>query len=215
MADETGAGGAEGAGQEKVKASAGNLSWLWMILALITVGGFLTWLGIESEPTSVSVMEAGGSEDFGGEVGVPVVSKDTLGANKTRFIGQRIQVHNIEATGSLGQRIFWGELGDRANQVPILVRMDSATAAGFRMQMGGLYSMTGSIYSMSDSLATAWAEAGELAGEGERMQAAFADMYFMIDRIRPTPAVLQESSGPGTSGTGPTSGDSAAAGNAN
>jgi hypothetical protein len=45
--------------------------------------------------------------------------------------------------------------------------------------------MTGQVGAMSDSLATAWAEQNEFAGEGEQMQAAFADYYIQVSRIQP------------------------------
>ncbi len=186
--------------------SAGSLTWLWMILALITVAGFLTWLGISSEPTSVAVVEdsTGGMDDSG----VTVVPKDTLAANKAGYAGQEIRVGGVAATGSLGTGVFWGELGNQSNQVPILVRLDSAAQEGFTAQMGGLYTMTGVLHPMSDSLAGAWLDAGELAGEGERMQAAFADYYIQVSNIRPTPASQQDGgSGSGGSGSGGTNGE--------
>ncbi len=190
MADDPKAAGAGGS-----KAS-GSLTWLWMILAVITVAGFLTWLGIASEPTSVAVVEdtTGAGMD---ETGVTVVLKDTLAADKARFAGQEIRVANVAATGNLGAGIFWGELGTQANQVPILVRLDSAAGAGFQAQMGGLYTLTGTVHAMSDSLAGVWMEQGQLAGEGERMQAAFADFYIQVTNIRPTPASQRETGGQG------------------
>lgn len=178
----------------------GSLTWLWMVLALVSVGGFLTWLGVTSEPTSVSVVEdtteAGMDAD-----GVPLVPKDSLAANKGGYVGQEIRVRNVAATGNLGPGVFWGELGTQANQVPILVRLDSAAQEGFQAQMGGLYTLTGMIFAMSDSLAGVWLDAGELAGEGERMQASFADYYIQVSNIRPTPASQRESGGAGGGGS--------------
>lgn len=201
MADEPKAGGTSGQ-------TSRSFAWLWMVLAIITVGAFLAWLGLESEPTSVSVVEADTTAEMV-EPGVTLVSKDTLAADKSRFDGREIQVANVAATGVLGPRIFWGELGDPSNQVPILIRMDSATAASFTPQVGGYYTIVGIPFPMSDSLATAWLDAGELAGEGERLQAAFADYYIQARRVRPTPASQRESE----SGSGASS-DSAAAGGA-
>ena len=194
---------AAGAGVSK---SLGTQTWLWMILALITVAGFLTWLGVASEPTSVAVVEdttEGGMD----AAGVTVVPKDTLAADKARFAGQAVRVSNVASTGNLGVGIFWGELGTQANQVPILVRLDSAAQDGFQAQVGGLYTLTGTVRPMSDSLAGVWLEQGELAGEGERMQAAFADYYIQVSNIRPTPASQRETGGQGSgSGEGAASG---------
>jgi hypothetical protein len=169
-----------------------------MILALVVVGAFLTWLGMESEPTEVAVVEDTTEEETV-EPGVTEVPKDTLAADKSRFEGERIQVTQVEATGSLGPRIFWGELGDRANQVPILIRLDSAAATGWEMQSGAFYTLTGSVHRMTDSLATVWGEEDEFSGEGEQMQAAFADYYIQTSRIRPSRSGEQGSPG-GTTG---------------
>ncbi len=186
---------------DEAKGSGRSLTWLWMVLALVSVGGFLAWIGMASEPTSVTVVEADTTAEggeFEDEAGVVVVQKDTLAADKGRFAGQRIRVAQVEATGSLGDAIFWGELGDRANQVPILVRVDSAAASGFQVQTGGLYTLTGEVQRMTDSLATVWSEAGEFAGEGEQAQAAFADYFIQVSNIRPSRAPRSGSGGGGT-----------------
>lgn len=185
--------------ETKQRTSGPSLTWLWMILALVVVGAFLVWLGVESEPTSVVVVEADSTEAV--EPGVTVVVKDTLAADKSAFEGQRIQVAEVEATGGLGPGIFWGELGDRSQQVPILIRLDSAAAEGWMIQSGALYTLTGTVNRMSDSLATAWNEAGEFRGEGEAMQAAFADYYIQTSRIRQSRA---GASGGGEGGAGGT-----------
>lgn len=192
------------ADEAKGQSSGRSLTWLWMILSLVVVGGFLVWLGMASEPTAVAVVEEpeeeGGSAGPGG--GVTVVVKDSLAANKAAYEGQEIQVAQVEATTSLGPAIFWGELGDRANQVPILVRLDSAAAQGWELRQSALYTLTGEVQRMTDSLATMWGEEGEFSGEGEQMQATFADYFIQASRIRPSRA--SEGSGSGSSGPGGT-----------
>jgi hypothetical protein len=173
-------------------------TWLWMLLSLVVVAGFLVWLGLESEPTSVAVVEEEDDDDDAGmplDSGMVAVVKDSLAADKARYEGQRIRVDQVEATSPLGDRIFWGVLGDRSNQVPILIRLDSAAAQGFQMQRGGLYTITGELVRMADSLATVWGEGGEFAGEGEQAQAAFADYFIQASNIRPSRSPRSGSSG--------------------
>ena len=182
-------------------------TWLWMILSLAVVGGFLVWLGAASEPTQVAVTEEAedAAETVGvGESGATLVPKDTLAADKSAYEGQTIQVAQVEATTQLGDAIFWGELGDRATQVPILVRLDSTAAEGWTLEPGGLYTITGDVQRMSDSLATMWGEQGEFAGEGEQMQATFTDYFIQASRIRPSrgPASGAENGGAGAAATG-------------
>jgi hypothetical protein len=199
MADERAPDTGEGAEQKPKKPKqAGSLAWLWMLLALISVGGFLAWLGMEAEPTSISVVEEEEAMILD-PPSVTVVSKDTLAENKGDYVAQEIRVHNVAITGTLGEKIYWGELGDQTTQIPILVRLDSAAAAGdsisgpFTPQTGAFYSIRGLVFPMSDSLAMAWGEQGEFAGEGEQTQAMFTDYYIQVDDIQPTPESLQES----------------------
>jgi len=192
MADEPRAPETGEAGASQKPKKAGSFAWLWMILALISVGGFLAWLGMEAEPTSVTVVE---TEDEGlmDPPSIPVISKDSLADNKAEFVAQDIRVHNVAITGTLGDRIYWGELGDRNTQVPILLRLDSASAAGFVAQTGTPYSVRGRTYPMNDSIANAWGDDGEFSSEGNQMQAMFTDYYMELTDIRPTPARLRAS----------------------
>ena len=202
---------ADDSGTSKGGSQRGSMAWLWMILALVVVGGFLTWLGMEAEPTSVTVVEEEEDPVMMDPPSIPVVSKDTLADDKQRFVARDIRVHNVAATGTLGDQIFWGELGDQTTQMPILIRLDSATAAGdsisgpFTPQTGAYYSVRGRVFPMTDSLATEWGEQGQFYGEGEQTQAAFTDYYMQVSDVRPTPPVLRERTAPqdtGTAGTG-------------
>lgn len=159
---------------------------LWMILSLVVVGGFLVWLGMASEPTAVPVVAE--DEETAEDVAdrdVPLVEKDSLADNKAAYEGRIVRVEDIEATTELGPAIFWGELGDQANQVPILVRLDSAAAEGWELRTGTSYNVTGQVSRMTDSVAAEWGEQGEFRGEGEEMQATFTDYFIQASRIRP------------------------------
>jgi hypothetical protein len=153
----------------------------------VVVGGFLTWLGVASEPTTVAVVEEGNDDEFAVDAdGVIVVERDTLAANTGRYLGQSVRVRGVEPTGRLGDNIFWGELGDMERQAPILVRMDPALAARLDIQAGMAYTITGEVQRVSDELVEGWAEQGEFAGEGEQLQAMFADYYIQATDVRPT-----------------------------
>lgn len=166
--------------------SGGSKTWLWMILSLVVVGGFLVWLGMASEPTAVPVVaEDDETTEDVVDGDVPLVEKDSLADNKAAYEGRIVRVEDIEATTELGPAIFWGELGDQANQVPILVRLDSAAAEGWQLRTGTSYNVTGQVSRMSDSAAAAWGEQGEFRGEGEEMQATFTDYFIQASRIRP------------------------------
>lgn len=169
------------------RAPAGRpMTLLWMVLALVIVGGFLTWLGLASEPTSVVVMEVEDEEGNGVVEGTAVVERDVLAANVGAYLDQSVQVRGVAATGRLGPGIFWGELGDMERQVPILVRVDSEQAGSMQVQQGVEYTIVGQVQRVSEALVGTWAAAGEFAGEGEQLQATFADYYIQASVVRPT-----------------------------
>jgi hypothetical protein len=170
------------------RAPAGRpMTLLWMVLALVIVGGFLTWLGIASEPTTVAVVENDGdANDDLANGALTVVERDTLAANMSRFEGQQVQVRGVQSTGRLGPGIFWGELGDQERQVPILVRMDAEQAEAVQIQQGVDYTILGVVQRVDEALVNTWAEQGEFTGEGEQLQATFADYYIQATSVRPT-----------------------------
>jgi hypothetical protein len=171
------------------RAPAGRpMTWVWMVLALVVVGGFLTWLGMASEPSTVAVIDENGDARNGGpdDTGLVTVERDTLAANVGRFLDQRVRVLGVEATGRLGPGIFWGELGDPGRQVPILVRMDEAVAGVVEIQQGVEYTITGQVHQVTDDLVERWAGQDEFTGEGEQLQATFADYYIQASAVRPT-----------------------------
>jgi hypothetical protein len=169
-----------------------SMTFLWMILALLTLGGFLTWLAVASEPTAVAVVEEEDADDVELDAdGVAVVERDTLAGNAGRYAGQTIRVRGVEATGRLGDNIFWGELGNMERQAPILIRM-AAELAGQEIQSGMAYTITGEVQRVTEELVATWAEQGEFAGEGEELQAMFADYYIQASDVRPTRASRPE-----------------------
>jgi hypothetical protein len=173
---------------DRGRAPAGRpMTLVWMVLALVVVGGFLTWLGIASEPTSVVVVEGNGDEQNGAaEEGLVVVERDTLAVGMGQYVNQQVRVRGVPATGRLGPTIFWGELGDMARQRPVLIRMDEPLPGGVAVESGREYTITGQVLPVTEELVDTWAEAGEFAGEGEQMQAAFADYYIQASAVRPT-----------------------------
>lgn len=173
---------------ERGKAPAGRpMTLVWMILALVIVGGFLTWLGMVSEPTSVVVIDDNDDPNGDpGDEGAVVVDRDTLAENTARFAGQRVRVEQVASTGRLGPGIFWGELGDMERQMPILVRVDPELAERLELESGVAYTITGEVHQITDELVEEWAAQDEFTGEGEQLQATFADYYIQASAIRPS-----------------------------
>jgi hypothetical protein len=167
------------------RAPAGRpMTLLWMVLALVIVGGFLAWLGVASEPTTVAVVEEDANNDENGTL--TVVEREALMGNVGSYLGQRIRVRGVESIGRLGAGMFWGELGDGDRQAPVLVRMDTELTETVVVEPGVDYTIVGEVQQVSEELVNQWAAQGEFAGEGEQLQATFADYYIQASAVRPT-----------------------------
>ena len=158
-----------------------TLTWLWMILALLSVGGFLTWLGYTAEPTDVQIVRDEEPEE---DLAIPTIPKQRLAQNKDEYAGQEIRVRDIAATGQLGPNVFWFELGDQSNQIPLLVRFDTAANRIAEPRTGGVFTLVGRLAPMNDSIAAAWNEAGAFNDDGGELQASFTDYYMHTTEVR-------------------------------
>jgi hypothetical protein len=176
-----------------------GVAWLWMILSLIMMAGFMTWLGVESKPTEVTVQ----TNDEGttpAEAAAPLIPLDTFSLHPEQYLGQTIRLQNVQAQSSLGKEAYWL---DMPSQVPFLLKADSALAASgdFTMETGTSYYVMGRVLAMDDSVLSAWEASGAIQGEGERMQAEFATDFIEASIVRPvngqsgTPGAGQDGSG--------------------
>lgn len=176
-----------------------GVAWLWMILALIMMAGFLTWLGVESKPTEVTVQ----TNDEGitpAEAAAPLIPLDTFSLHPEQYLGQTIRLPAVQAQSSLGKEAYWL---DMPSQVPFLLKADSALVASgsFTMETGTSYYVMGRVLAMDDSVLSAWEASGAIQGEGERMQAEFATDFIEASIVRPvngqsgTPGAGQDGSG--------------------
>jgi hypothetical protein len=77
-------------------------------------------------------------------------------------------------------------LGDPARQAPILIRMDEEVAGRVEVEVGVPYTVTGVIHRVTDELVSEWGAQGEFTGEGEQLQATFADYYVQASDVRRT-----------------------------
>ncbi|MEJ2678765.1 MAG: hypothetical protein P8174_06795 [Gemmatimonadota bacterium] len=163
------------------------------------IAGFMTWLGVESKPTEVTVQtsDEGISPE---EAGVPLIPLDTFSLHPEQYLGQRVRLQNVQAQSSLGKEAYWL---DMPSQVPFLLKADSSLVASgdFTMETGTSYYVMGRVLAMDDSVLSAWEASGAIQGEGERMQAEFATDFIEASIVRPvsgqcgTPGAGQDSSG--------------------
>jgi len=148
---------------------AGQFAWLWMIVSLISVGGFLAWLGVKSEASTVAVVEE--TEDEAGDASTAeVVTLEQLQAGSEPYVGRMIRVEHVSVASRLGERAFWTML---PNGTPYLVKL----AAGAGVEQGEVVTVVGRVAAMSDSVLAAWQQEGVLTDDGQRAEAEFATNF--------------------------------------
>jgi len=167
--------------------SAGQLTWLWMIMSLIVVSGFLFWLGANSRPSSVAVAEAveTAPEDVPVDVaGAVVVPPADLATNPNQFYGQTVRLVDIQVASTLGSQAFWTSLPAGTNTIPFLIRLDpTLVGQGVTVAGGETVTVVGRVLEMNMSVVEAWERDGVLADENQKMEAEFATAFLEVVRL--------------------------------
>ena len=142
------------------RAGAANLGTPLMLVSFAMIAGLMFWLRANAEPTQVVVTEP---EDV---TSGSVVSMQAFSGDTKAFLDQEIELRDIPVASALGPHSFWTTLTD-ANDTPYLVHLSSdLAAAGTTANPGSLVDVMGTVTTMSDSILTAWEEAGAFPGSG-------------------------------------------------
>lgn len=159
------------------KSSGMNLAAPLMILAFLSIGGFLYWLNL----SSAAYVEAFNEEREAMEAeetvdGTPVAMED-IQMDPAGWIGQEIRLEGIPVVSRVGSYAFWTEF---PNQTPFLVRI---AQQGVVVETGWTADAVGQIYPMTDSVLDAWEAEGILADEDQRFEAEFATEFFQAIQL--------------------------------
>lgn len=155
------------------RSSSGQFKWLWMLSTVVVVGAFMYWLGATSEPSAPQVVEA--ESDAGANVEATTVALDDLAAGYSNYVGTRVRLQSVSVASPLGTQAFWTAT---SNGVPFLVRLGpELVAAGMTVPGGASVTAVGHVVLMSDSVLTAWEREGVISGEGQRLEAEFAQVF--------------------------------------
>jgi hypothetical protein len=159
---------------------AGQMTWLWMALALVLVAGFLVWLAVSSEPTpEVAVVE-----DDAVDASAQTLTLAEFARTPQQYAGQLIRVTDVPVASRMGSQAFWTQF---PNEVPFLVKLSQALIdGGSTVQSGQTVHVTGRVMTMTDSVLAAWQETGAITDEMERAEAEFATAF--LDAVQVTPA---------------------------
>lgn len=163
--------------------SAGQFTWLWMILAVVAIGGFFTWLAANSKPSSVVVVDEEEPALATSVENAVTVTLADLMDGIDQYRGQVVRVEGVQVVSMLGDRAFWTTF---PNNTPFLIKIgDSLAEEGFSVQAGDVVTVVGQLSAMSESVLTAWEEQGVLQNANQRLEAEFAtDFIDVVEAVR-------------------------------
>jgi hypothetical protein len=162
-----------------VQKPAGNLAWLWALIAVLSVAGLMAWLAVQSDRTTTAalVQEQPGERRARGGPAAERVEIAALAANPDTYQGERIQV-DAAVAAQLGPRAFWGDV--RGANPFLIVATEGAGLAG--VQAGNVYTVQGMVVTVTESAVDRWVAEGAV-GEGARDEATFATHALLVDEV--------------------------------
>jgi hypothetical protein len=158
-----------------------DMGMVLMVLAFAVIGGFLFWLsGQAAMEREMAVVVDTTTSTEGPDESVPIVTGEEIQMDATPFEGQEIRLASFNVASLLGTQGFWLEM---PNGNPFLVSMSSEVMAeGTAVAPQSSVTVVGTVHAMSDSVLTAWTDAGTIA-EGDRIVAEFATHYLQADNV--------------------------------
>jgi|GEM_PF-3165148 len=168
------------------KGSGANFAWVWMLLAVLAVGGFLGWLAVNSQAISVAVVEEAEEEPQADFSDVEAVELDDLMDDPASYFDQALKLENLEVTSSLGEYAFWAL---NSQGIPFLVKFSKELVEeGLAVEDGDKITVIGQLQELNDFVLDGWEIDGVLQTEEDRMLAEFATEYFDVVEVEETSA---------------------------
>ncbi len=163
--------------------SGGVPSWVWGAAAAVGVIGFLVWISMAAQPAArVAVTEGEDTAAASPEMTGEVITLDAIADGTDALQGRDVTLREIPVAASMGQQAFWVDL---PSQQPFLIKIaEAAVAAGAVAQAGDTVDIAGRILPMTDSVITAWLDAGAIT-QNQEAEARFATSFLHANIVRP------------------------------
>lgn len=165
--------------------SAAKPAWIWILLAVLTVGALMWWLSVQTSDYAAQVVlddpdAAAVEDDLSAGPAGEAVELPAVAAAPDGFAGRTVALENVKVAALLGPRAFWADVPG-AN--PFLVVLDGDMQRVPELAAGQLLSLTGMVEPVDEALLERWINSGAMP-EGRREEAAFATHYVRAQRAR-------------------------------
>ncbi len=156
--------------------TSGKLTTPLMILAFLSVVGFMYWLYVASEPTEFTV-----AQEVTENEGAREVEVGEFAADPGSYLGARLRLSPVFVASVSTSELVWFQFEDGT---PYLVRISRALAeAGVTVAAGELVVFEGTVQPMNESVVEGWLSEGVIDDEGLRDMIVNMGSYLFVDEI--------------------------------
>jgi hypothetical protein len=167
-----------------------------MILAALSIAGFIWWLAVFTEPTQMAIAQEDATEEVDDS---PFLELDTFQQIFQDMEGQRVRLEGVEVATMIGPQAFLTSLPDGT---PLVVRIMPG-GAGAPIAAEDVLDVSGTVRAMSDQVLDAWEAEGVITDPTAREIAGFGSHFYEADRLRHRQAEPEgEAEGADTTGDG-------------
>ncbi len=165
----------------------GGFNAIAMVLAFGAMGGFLYWLSLNAVPTEVAVAEE--------EVTAQAVSLALFARSPNIYEGDLVAVDDVEVQSVAGAGLFFVTFPGDASYP---IRVDpSLGAAGSSLSPMDKGRVTGTVYTLTDSVLDAWAAESTFPDDASREAAASSSTFLLATELDLMSAEAAEGDGGG------------------
>lgn len=152
-----------------------------MILAALSIAGFVWWLSVFTEPTQFAVAQEESAEEADA---TPTLELGTFEQRASDMVGSRLRLRGIEVATSLGPRAFLTSLPEGT---PYVVRLMPAVG-DLNVTGGDVMDITGTVRTMSSDVLDAWEAEGVITDPTARDIAGFGATFLEAEAVTLRPA---------------------------
>lgn len=163
-----------------VQQKSGGMTWLWALLAVAAVAGFMFWLSVQAEQAgTVAAVEGDTAAAQAGAAGSgnEAAELSAIAATPDAFAGRTLQVNAVPVAATVGPRAFWGDV---PGQNPFLVILGPNVQAG-QVAAGQAFTVVGTVRAVDEAALNEWVQSGAIS-EAQRDEASFATHAFVADQ---------------------------------
>jgi hypothetical protein len=157
-----------------------DLTWLWALAAIASIGALMVWL-MANRPEGTTVV----TDDA--EVAEVAVAEPTLveaaavSNAPADYVAQNVRIASLPVSASLGSRVFWS-MPDGGNLL-LVIAGPEVTDVSWATE-GNTVSVTGSVQPVTEAYLSSLVAEQALLVDGLN-QAATASHYLRVDRVNP------------------------------